>query len=63
MTNAGKKSANPLTYQPSKQFNTSLMSSESPEQRYRGFLNLAMLLLFVLNLRNILTNWKQHGLR
>ena len=39
------------------------MSSENPEQRYRGFLNLAMILLVVLNLRNIVANLQKYGLQ
>ncbi|KAJ3121578.1 hypothetical protein HK098_003583 [Nowakowskiella sp. JEL0407] len=38
------------------------LSKESPEQNYRGFYNLAMLLLFVLNVRLIIENWLKYGL-
>ena len=57
------RATNPLSFTPNKNFNTSLLSSESPEQRYRGFLNLAMILLVVLNFRNIVVNLKKYGIQ
>lgn len=53
--------SNGLSYTPSKQPNTSLLSTESPEQKFRGFLNLAVIILVVLNLRNILLNFQRYG--
>lgn len=37
------------------------MSSESPEQNYRGFINVAVLILLVNNIRYIVENLKQYG--
>ena len=39
------------------------LSKESPEQNYRGFYNLAMLLLFFNNLRLIIENFNKYGFR
>ena len=38
------------------------MFDQSPEQNYRGFYNLALLLLFVTNLRLIIENYLKYGL-
>ncbi|KAI8806851.1 MBOAT, membrane-bound O-acyltransferase family-domain-containing protein [Cladochytrium replicatum] len=38
------------------------LSKESPEQNYRGFFNLSMLVLFVSNLRLIIENYMKYGL-
>lgn len=38
------------------------LSKESSEQNYRGLLNLALLLLFVLNLRLVIENYIKYGL-
>lgn len=43
-----------LSYTPSKEPCTSLLSSDSPEQKYRGFLNLLGVILVVTNLQNII---------
>eukprot|EP00948_MAST-09A_sp_MAST-9A-sp1_P001747 g1747.t1 len=42
---------------------SSLLSSESKWQNYRGFLNLASILVFVLNFRLIIENLLQYGFR
>jgi len=42
-----------LSYTPSKEPCTSLLSSESPDQKYRGILNLLGVILVVTNLQTI----------
>lgn len=39
----------------------SYLSEDAPEQNYRGFLNLAMIILFVSNFRLIWDSFKKHG--
>jgi diacylglycerol O-acyltransferase-1 len=51
----------PLSYTPSKEIRTSLLSGESPEQNYRGLFNLAVLLLVVNNIRIIIDNFFKYG--
>ncbi|EGR30391.1 hypothetical protein IMG5_133280 [Ichthyophthirius multifiliis] len=53
----------PLSYVPSRLQRTSLLSSESPEQNYRGFMNAAGLVLFINNIRQIVQNLKEYGLQ
>lgn len=50
-----------LSYTPSKCPNTSLLSSESHEQRFRGFLNLGAIILVVMNIRAIINNFYKYG--
>ncbi|KAJ1558233.1 hypothetical protein HK096_002806 [Nowakowskiella sp. JEL0078] len=61
-----KKRERPSRYSHTLLVHTSIraspLSKESPEQNYRGFYNLAMLLLFVLNMRLIIENWLKYGL-
>ncbi|KAI9202546.1 MBOAT, membrane-bound O-acyltransferase family-domain-containing protein [Polychytrium aggregatum] len=40
---------------------SSPLSSESPEQNYRGFYNLTVLCLFVLNVRLVIENYQKYG--
>lgn len=53
--------SNCLSYTPSKNPNTSLLSSESHEQRFRGFMNLGAIVLVVYNLRAIISNFVKYG--
>ncbi|KAK9667589.1 hypothetical protein K7432_017648, partial [Basidiobolus ranarum] len=39
----------------------SALSKDAPQEDYRGFLNLAMLLLFVTNIRLIVENYQKYG--
>ena len=41
----------------------SILSGESTSQRYRGFINLIVIMFIVLNLRNIYVNFKKYGVR
>ena len=52
----------PLAYEPCRLERTSLLSTESPEQNYRGFLNLLIILLVFGNIRTTLANLKTYGL-
>ncbi|EAR94647.2 membrane bound O-acyltransferase, MBOAT protein (macronuclear) [Tetrahymena thermophila SB210] len=53
----------PLSYNPAKMNRTSLLSTESPEQNYRGFLNAAGLALLANNIRSIVDNAKMYGIQ
>mmetsp|Transcript_45251 Transcript_45251/g.141842 ORF Transcript_45251/g.141842 Transcript_45251/m.141842 type:complete len:809 (-) Transcript_45251:73-2499(-) len=61
-----KRAFDPSSYPPSrpmhKEAKPSLMSAEAGEQNYRGFINLAGLLLVVVNFRMIVDNIKKYGL-
>jgi diacylglycerol O-acyltransferase-1 len=50
------------TYRVHAVIRASPLSKESPENNFRGFYNLAMLLLFVLNLRLIIENYLKYGI-
>lgn len=52
----------PLAYQPIRKERTSLLSTESPEQNFRGFINLAFLILIANHIRLILENFRKYGL-
>lgn len=50
------------TYLTHTKIRASPFDKESPEQNYRGFLNLALLLLFVTNMRLVVENAQKYGL-
>ncbi|TPX33712.1 diacylglycerol O-acyltransferase [Synchytrium microbalum] len=58
--------AHGMTYSHSLYIHTTVraspLSKESPEQNYRGLLNLAMILLFVSNMRLVVENYFKYGL-
>jgi len=41
----------------------SILSGESPTQKYRGFINLIAIMFIVLNLRNLVDNFFRYGAR
>jgi hypothetical protein len=41
----------------------SILSGESPTQKYRGFINLIAIMFVILNLRNIVDNFYRYGAR
>jgi hypothetical protein len=43
-----------LAFVPSRIKHISILSGESPTQRFRGFINLAAVMFLILNLRNII---------
>lgn len=52
-----------LSFQPSAVRHISILSGESPTQKYRGFINLVLIMFVVLNLRNIVDNFFRYGAR
>ncbi|CAK77558.1 unnamed protein product (macronuclear) [Paramecium tetraurelia] len=52
----------PLAYQPVRKERTSLLSTESPEQNFRGILNLGILILIANHIRLIFENFQKYGL-
>lgn len=52
-----------LSFSPSNVRHISILSGESPTQKYRGFLNLIAIMFVVLNLRNITDNFLKYGAR
>ncbi|EGR28876.1 hypothetical protein IMG5_167290 [Ichthyophthirius multifiliis] len=57
------KYKSPLSYNPAKAERTSLLSSESPVQNYKGFLNVAAICLLVNNIRYMIDNLRIYGLQ
>lgn len=52
-----------LSFAPSSVQHISILSGESPTQRFRGFINLIAIFFVVLNLRNIIDNFLFYGAR
>ena len=52
-----------LSFIPSKVKHISILSGESPTQRFRGFMNLIGIMFVILNLRNIIDNFVKYGVR
>jgi hypothetical protein len=52
-----------LSFSPSEVRHISILSGESTTQKYRGFINLIMIMFIVLNLRNIYDNFRTYGIR
>ena len=52
-----------LSFQPSNVRHVSILSGESTTQRYRGFINLVIIMFVILNLRNIVDNFFRYGAR
>ena len=52
-----------LSFVPSKVKHISILSGESPTQRFRGFMNLIGIMFVILNLRNIIDNFVKYGVR
>lgn len=52
-----------LSFTPSAVRHISILSGESPTQKYRGFINLIIIMFVVLNLRNIVDNFFRYGAR
>jgi hypothetical protein len=52
-----------LSFTPSEVRHVSILSGESTTQKYRGFINLIVIMFVVLNLRNMFDNFVKYGLR
>jgi diacylglycerol O-acyltransferase 1 len=52
-----------LSFTPSSVRHISILSGESPTQKYRGFINLIAIMFVILNLRNIVDNFYRYGAR
>jgi hypothetical protein len=52
-----------LSFCPSEVRHISILSGESTTQKYRGFINLIVIMFVVLNLRNIYDNFLKYGVR
>ena len=60
---AGRKYKSCLSFSPSEVRHISILSGESTSQKYRGFINLIVIMFIVLNLRNIYDNFVRYGIR
>lgn len=51
----------PLSFVPCTSEKISLLSSEAPQQNYRGLMNLMIIMLISSNARNMYDNYKKYG--
>jgi hypothetical protein len=58
-----KKYKTCLSFVPSRVKHISILSGESPIQRFRGFINLASIMFLVLNIRSIIDNFINYGIK
>lgn len=52
----------PLSYNPASTLRTSLLSTESPEENYRGFINVLVIVLIVNHIISIYNSIKEYGI-